>query len=862
MTFQSPIHTDHDQAVLDSLAPLREAGFALHYLHPRTKRPIGDDWSTKPVLSLEDLRRTHRPGNNLGVRLGEPSALVCGDYLHTFDLDIHVPGLAGEAREALSGLFPGLQIDSLPAVISGSGGESRHLYFVTDRPFFSKSLAHSDGKVRVFDKTKGRDVWKYEWSIELFGSGKQVVLPPSIHPDTGQPYRWLRPFNFDMLRLGVGPFIPSADIERIAEAVAESYEFERREPLTFEPGQLERDLDDVPLDRIDDYHDWIALGQALHHQFGASDAGFDRWIETSKRSAKFDQNDMRELRRKWRGFGRNRRQPVTMGTVRQWAIDARHAARVAELTGSFDEEPEDENSIAVVGADHLLASKQQGAAEDWTTSPRPNELTPEIDALLGAPEPVDPIDGIGSVDAALSHSCDWLSLLDIEPEKGAIRPTLHNLELIIKNDARLAGLAQINEFTQETVQRATPGTKAARRRAAKPTRQLAGRIWHVRDPLNGDIWNDDRDLAVRTILEAPKTQGGYAIKVTDRDLRGAIVLASHDNAFHPVREYLERLTWDGQPRAETLFVDYLGAEDTAYTRQVARLMLAAAVTRIFEPGHKWDFTVILEGLQGRRKSTFIRILGRSWFAELDGSFDDAKQMIELMQGSWIMEIPELSSFNRAEVRSIKAFISRQEDKARLAYARRATTFSRQCIFIGSTNDREYLKDDTGGRRFWPMPCNVEEIDTERLEREVDQIWAEAVVLYQQMRREQPLGTLPLYLSGEALRTAQEYQESRRVETEADSLAGEIAAWLDKPIVTGSLDSDAEQPKQRMLTCLKDIWLHCLCREARSYDRSANLALGAAMRLVKGWEYVGHRNFGPLGTQRAYGRGGRYGCIGV
>src|SRR5690606_37961468 len=119
------------------------------------------------------------------------------------------------------------------------------------------------------------------------------------------------------------------------------------------------------------------------------------------------------------------------------------------------------------------------------------------------------------------------------------------------------------------------------------------------------------------------------------------------------------------------------------------------------------------------------------------------------------------------------------DRARLAYARRAGEFPRQCIFIGSTNDREYLKDNTGGRRFLPMECRVQEIDTERLERNIDQVWAEAVAIYHQMRSDQPLGTLPLYLrDAEAKATAAQLQESRRVETAEDGIAGRISGWLD------------------------------------------------------------------------------------
>jgi hypothetical protein len=837
----------HDQAVLDALEPLRTAGFALHYLHPRTKRPIGDEWSEAPIRSLEELRRTHARGNNIGVRTGEPSELASGGYLHIADLDIRIPDLADEAWETFAELFPDVDVEDLPCVASGSGGESRHLYLITDKPFFSKKLAVSEGKHRGPD---GK--WHYDWEIELFGTLKQVALPPSIHPDTGRPYEWLRPFDFSMLALGAGPHVPAAAIERLAVAMAEKYDFETRDPLTFEPGQLERDLDDIPEERIDDYHDWIALGQALHHQFGASDEGFDLWIEVSKRSPKFEQNDIRGLRRKWRGFGRNRRQPVTMATVRQWALDARRA----RLISQFDEEPEDdafdaEEDPAPVGAVDLDALLVGEGAED----------------VVEADE-IDSIDSIGTATAAGAassvpdHAKAWMEQLQFT-DKGGIAGTLHNVAVIIRNDPRLVGVPQINEFTQETVQRRTPGRHAPRRRnAAKQMLQLEGRIWQVKDTLNGELWSDDRDFNIRAILEAPTTQGGYGFKVSDRDLKAAIVLAANDHAFHPVREYLNRAAWDGVNRAERLFIDYLGAADNAYHRAAARMMLVAAVCRVFEPGHKFDFAVILEGVQGKRKSTFVRILGRRWYAELDGDFHDAKQMIELMQGAWILEIPELSGFTRSDVRAIKAFMSRQSDRARLAYARRAGSFPRQCIFIGSTNDREYLKDDTGGRRFWPIACEVEEIDTDALERHVDQVWAEAFAIYREMRVKQPHGTLPLYLDGAALQQALGLQESRRVETEADALAGLISDWLKRPIVTGSFDSDTDdsgEPRYRTETCLIEIWCECLGNEARSYynNRQAHLSLAKAMRLVEGWDSAGSKTFrAPYGKQKMYARGGK------
>lgn len=862
---------NHDKSVLNSIASFRDAGFALHWLHPRQKRPIGDEWSDAPVASLQQLRATHKPGNNLGVRLGEWSQ-VAGGYLHTFDLDIRIPDLAEEAWERFNELFPDVDPADLPCVTSGSGGESRHLHFISDKAFRSKKLATSQGKHR------GKDgKWHYDWEIELFGTGKQVAMPPSIHPDTGKPYTWIQPFDFDGMLLGDIPFIPAADIERLAVAEHETFEFENRPPLDFVAGQLDRVLRDIPDARIDDYDDWVMLGHALHHQFGGSEQGYNIWLQVSARSPKFEATKKRELLQKWRGFGRSRRKPVTMATIIEWAKDA----RIAELRDAFDEEddepatPEAPKSAEPATPDHDVDPFDLLGTDD-----APPVSTDDLlggDSMFGDDEEsdsVDDIDAIGTAAAApvigsALGTGDWLSLLDIDPDKGAIRGTLHNVELIVRNDPRLVGLPQLNEFMLEPVQRAEPGVKAARRRAAKATRQLSGPTWSVKDPLNGDLWSDDRDFAVRSILEAPKTQGGYGIKLTDRDLKAAIVLAANDNRFHPVREYLEKTVWDGVPRVSSLFHDYVGAPDDAYSREVSRLMMTAAVTRIYEPGHKFDFAVILEGLQGKRKSTFIAALGNSWFGELNGDFHDQKQMIELMQGKWIMEIPELSGFNRGDVRSIKAFISTQKDRARLAYARRAGEFPRQCIFIGSTNDREYLKDDTGGRRFWPMMCAlIGEIDIDRLNGNVDQLWAEALHLYRTLRESQPHGILPLYLADpEAKATAARLQESRRVESADDALAGRIEAWLSAPINSGSYDDDHDdrgEPVYRTETCLAEIWSDCLGNDQRSYNQAGAQSLGRAMGLVSDWHLCtvgsGKRRFPKYGQQRFYSLDGDEGYL--
>lgn len=842
--------------MIESVIPFVEAGFAVHLLHSRTKRPIGKEWSEAPVATVDQLRAAYLPGNNVGVRLGEPSALTSGGYLHVFDLDIRVPELADEAWAAFARMFPGIPVTSLPCVASGSGGESRHLYFIADRPFSSKMLAVSDGKHRKFVKSENKEVWSYDWEIELFGTGKQVVLPPSIHPDTGKPYTWLREFDFDEMDMGMGPYIPSSVIESLGVAETATYAFETRPPLDFKPGQMEAELDIVPVSDLH-YDDWIRLGQAIHHQTGGSAEGLDLWITLTRKSSKFTgDGQVREMRRsKWKSFGKYRGQPVTMASIRQWVQDA----RAASFADAFDDLDEAEPAAlpAPDAFDDLLGDAVTSDADDFDSifaddnddGDTDEEMTPEQaqEALLKS---------IGKSSTTL----EWVSLMDFT-DKGAVKPTLHNLRLIVENDKRISGVTAYNEFTQEVVQRGKPGRMPTREKAAKPALQLEGPSWAMHDPVNGDFWTEDRDNSIRALIEAPRTQAGYGFKVPDRDLRAAVDIAGRRNTFHPVREYLGGQKWDGVSRVERLFVDYLGAPDDAYTRSVARLMMIAGVARVFEPGIKFDFAVILRGLQGARKSTFIQVLAKDWFAELEGDFEDARAMVEAMQGAWILEMPELGGFVRGDVRHIKAFVSRRSDKVRLAYAKRAQQYHRQCIFIGSTNDDKFLKDDTGNRRFWLIHCSVDSIDTARLEADVDQLWAEALVLYREMRSRKPAGGLPLYLTDPSAQAiAAQLQESARVETADDATAGQIAAWLDKPIISGDIN-DPSEGRLRNETCLIELWVDCMGRDRGLYDGTKAQMLGRAMTKVPEWQAEGRFvTFQKWGRQRVYDRGGYAGRI--
>ncbi len=278
--------------MLDEALRLAKAGFAIHWLHSRSKAPIGNDWASKPVATKIGLTQSYVAGNNVGVRLGKWSK-VGGLYLHVIDLDIRKPNLAAEAHSKLTELLP--EWRTYPTVVSGSGGESRHLYVLTATPYPSKKLAKSDTFELVFDDKVKRDVKKRDWEIEFFGTGKQVAIPPSIHPDTGKPYRWLRAFDFDMLDMGLGPIVDDAYVGSLINYVppaAEDADPERLKPLGMSVEEVEAALAKVPNDDID-YDDWLNIMASVQHESAGRPMDerkrfYEAFRAWSARSAKHD----------------------------------------------------------------------------------------------------------------------------------------------------------------------------------------------------------------------------------------------------------------------------------------------------------------------------------------------------------------------------------------------------------------------------------------------------------------------------------------------------------------------------------------------------------------------------------------------
>lgn len=252
--------------------------------------------------------------------------------------------------------------------------------------------------------------------------------------------------------------------------------------------------------------------------------------------------------------------------------------------------------------------------------------------------------------------------------------------------------------------------------------QAARAPWDVDDITEPIPWTDVSTIKLTQWLQAE------SIMVTSRTAREAVERVADENKFHPIRQYLDGLKWDQEPRLEKWLETYCGAERTLFIQSAGKKWMISAVARIFEPGCKADHMLIMEGEQGTGKSRAAEVLGGKWFTDEMPSLDNKDSSL-IVGKHWIIEMAELRSMRRTMVETVKAFLSRRTDVFRPHYAREVVTRPRQCVFVGTTNIDEggYLSDTTGNRRFWPVLCPSVRIDD--LKRDRDQLWAEATAAY-------------------------------------------------------------------------------------------------------------------------------------
>lgn len=433
---------------------------------------------------------------------------------------------------------------------------------------------------------------------------------------------------------------------------------------------------------------------------------------------------------------------------------------------------------------------------------------------------------------------EWTAELELD-RGGGYRATAQNLNLIFIHDPRLRKLFRQNDFDSKKYVFGT----LPWRRVDKP------------EPVkNVDF------AGVRNYIEII-----YGIASANK-VEDALELEFERNHYHPVRDYLKSLEWDGKPRIDHILPDLFGANDNPYTREAMRKMLVGAVARVFNPGVKFDLVLtLISTMQGTGKSSFFKALGRAWFSDTFLTVQ-GKDSFEQLQGTWVMEMAELAGLRKADIESVKHYISKQEDIFRPAYGRVPETYPRQCVFVATTNESLFLRDPSGNRRF--MPVDVENIrltENERLRAfldspdEIDQVWAEAMKLYKSGEK--------LYLSPEAERIATREQIAH---SEADERSGIIEAYLDTPLPENwdqldifgrrlylssgyeSLDPATLHPRQKV--CVAEVWCECLGKNREDMDRYKTREINDILRSLKGWETNGSTsNFSLYGKQKFYFR---------
>ena len=427
---------------------------------------------------------------------------------------------------------------------------------------------------------------------------------------------------------------------------------------------------------------------------------------------------------------------------------------------------------------------------------------------------------------------EWLSKLK-RNTNGVPLKTIKNIRLYLAYDPLLKNRIRLDTFADQIVGE-----------APLP--------WYFRQKSEGPFaWTDADDAGIRDYIQ-------QVLDIKGKDLvYDATCLTARAQAYNPVEEFIKSAKWDGEPRLDTLYIDYLGADDSDYTRAVTRKAFVAAVARALEPGTKFDYMTVLEGPQGIGKTTLYEKMGSQWFNNSLISFD-GKEAAEVIQGSWIIEIGELGAYSKSDIRQVKQFLSKREDTYRAAYGRRTESHPRRCIFFGTTNNAEYLRDPTGNRRFWPVEVTGEnlkyDIFTDLTADVIAQIWAEAYVRYQQ---------------GEVLILSKELEaeaENRRAEhTERDPLMGQVEAFLEKPVPENWNDWNATRrslywengitekvktvPRDRV--CVSEIWYECLGgRYAPTQGDSRRIT--NILDSLPNWERGGTQRFGCLyGQQRAF-----------
>ena len=428
---------------------------------------------------------------------------------------------------------------------------------------------------------------------------------------------------------------------------------------------------------------------------------------------------------------------------------------------------------------------------------------------------------------------DWRTKLEIKKD-GSIVPNARNALIILMYDSHLQSI-RLNTMT---------GMLEAPVDALPWKRDFV--FWQNTDTEQLYMW----------------VANNHGVQFPKEIFQMALTTVANKRRFHPIEDYLQELPeWDGQERVEKLLVDYLGADDTVFNREAIRKVLLAAIARIYHPGIKFDYMLVLNGPQGIGKSTFFGRLFKGFLSDSLTMLDMRdKTGSEKLQGYWALEVAEMAGMRKADIECVKSFISRQDDIYRPAYGRVVEKHPRRCVIVGSTNSSTgFLRDISGNRRFWPVKCSGGKLKPWNLtDEELDQIWAEAMAAYN---------------SGESLLLSKEAEElaarEQREAIEEDPRMAQVIEYLEKPLpanwdkldldtrrmfLEGDTEYDPESLVERETVSNMEIWVECFGKKAADMERKDSDALTALMMKVEGWEKSGRKKRLPLyGQQRIYQR---------
>lgn len=650
---------------------LYDLGFAIHWLHKQNKRPIESGWTTGPRHTWQYLDETYIDDLNVGVRLGTPSKI--GDhYLGVLDVDVKSTDKA-DAQEAAAYVKTLLKGATLPAVTSGRGNGSMHYYFLMAAPSRGFIAARSEKTVSAFMpsvKATGKNTFgltpaqiekgyrlRPAWEVGVMGDGQQVVLPPSVHPDSKKNYLWAHHLKTrkQLGLLDLEHLRPEAKVTSPGQSnigpTDEKFSFEAVDVVLFDVAISEK------------MFTWITTGEGVEDRSASLLP-----ICKSLYKAGLNQNEI-----------------------------------LSVLTDT-------DNWISACGYEHAQ-TKNRARAAHWIYKYSLKKVVAEanFDDVFKQPfdmgTPLTPDELEADQDPSeLEH---WTVDLDTT-EKGFLKPTFKNCKLLIEN--ALEG----EHFLDEAP-------------AVVGHNEFAGNDFYTEDTpwgmKAGEAITDTSILHIKNWCI--RTRG---IEFTTNTINEVVQHLSYVNKFHPVRDYVKSLQWDGVKRVDTWIKDYAkGVAPEPYLSDISRKFLVAMVERIFRPGCMYRQVLILEGPQEAGKSSIARALGAPWFTDAPLNIGD-KDSIMTMQSNWIIELGELSALNKADSLILKAFISQQTDRIRPPYGRRMVDFPRQSVFIGTTNDEHYFKDPTGNTRFWPVKVG-DVIDFKGCAAVRDQLIAEAYHLF-------------------------------------------------------------------------------------------------------------------------------------